>query len=98
VSFDRAGIAQLRAALDSGQVSSVELAGHFLGRIEAARDLNAFLHVDAELTLAQARAADASIAAGNAGPLTGIPIGHKDIFVTRGWRSTAGSKMLEGYV
>src|SRR5690606_1214332 len=60
--------------------------------------LNSFLHIDAELTLAQARAADAALAAGSAGPLAGIPIAHKDAFVTRGWRTTAGSKMLDGYV
>ncbi|HEV7813482.1 MAG TPA: Asp-tRNA(Asn)/Glu-tRNA(Gln) amidotransferase subunit GatA, partial [Janthinobacterium sp.] len=61
-------------------------------------DLSAFLHVDRALTLAQAAEADARLGAGTAGPLTGVPIAHKDIFVTRGWRSTAGSKMLAGYV
>ena len=50
------------------------------------------------MTLAQARAADAGLAAGTAGALAGIPIAHKDAFVTRGWRTTAGSKMLDGYV
>ncbi|KOF53796.1 glutamyl-tRNA amidotransferase, partial [Achromobacter sp. DMS1] len=91
-------IAGLRAALAQRKVSAVELAQSSLAAAEAARDLNAFLHIDAELTLAQARAADEALAAGNAGPLAGIPIAHKDAFVTRGWRTTAGSKMLEGYL
>jgi aspartyl-tRNA(Asn)/glutamyl-tRNA(Gln) amidotransferase subunit A len=87
---------QLSALLQSKQVSSTELATHYLARVKAS-DLNAFLHVDEALTLAQAAQADRRIADGAAGPLTGIPIAHKDIFVTRGWRSTAGSKMLGNY-
>lgn len=90
-------ISQLSALLHSKQVSATELAQHYLARI-AASDLNAFLHVDPALTLQQAAAADARLAQGNATPLTGIPIAHKDIFVTRDWRSTAGSHMLENYV
>ena len=89
-------IKELSALLQSKQVSSVELTRHYLGRIDASGH-NAFLHVDHERTLAQATAADARIAAGTAGPLTGVPIAHKDIFVTRGWRTTAGSKMLANY-
>lgn len=88
----------MRAALAQRQVSAVELAQSALAAADAARDLNCFLHIDAELTLAQARAADAALADGSAGPLAGVPIAHKDAFVTRGWRTTAGSKMLEGYV
>ncbi|QGZ43201.1 Asp-tRNA(Asn)/Glu-tRNA(Gln) amidotransferase subunit GatA [Pseudoduganella flava] len=88
---------ELSALLQSKEISATELATHYLDRIEAS-DLNAFLHVDRALTLAQAADADARIAAGNAHPLTGVPIAHKDIFVTRGWRSTAGSKMLADYV
>ncbi len=88
----------LSAQLAAKDVSAVELARHYLSRIEARADLNAFVHVDAEATLAQAQAADARIAAGGAGPLAGIPIAHKDVFVTRGWRATAGSKMLDSYV
>jgi aspartyl-tRNA(Asn)/glutamyl-tRNA(Gln) amidotransferase subunit A len=88
---------ELSTLLQSKQISATELARHFLGRIDSS-DLNAFLHVDAALTMAQASAADQRIASGNAGPLTGIPIAHKDIFVTRDWRSTAGSRMLENYV
>ncbi|WP_150558054.1 Asp-tRNA(Asn)/Glu-tRNA(Gln) amidotransferase subunit GatA [Pandoraea bronchicola] len=90
----------LRAALDAKRVSSVELTQHYLDRIAGAADLNAFVHVDAEASLAQARAADARIAAGDGAnqPLLGIPVAHKDVFVTRHWRSTAGSHMLENYV
>jgi aspartyl-tRNA(Asn)/glutamyl-tRNA(Gln) amidotransferase subunit A len=93
-----ADIAALRAALDERRVSAVELAQSALEAIESAAELNAFLHVDAELTLNQARAADATIAAGRAQALTGVPIAHKDVFVTRQWRTTAGSKMLADYV
>jgi len=88
---------ELSALLQSKQVSSVELTRHYLDRIDASGH-NAFLHVEHELSLSQAASADARIAAGTAGPLTGVPIAHKDIFVTRGWRTTAGSKMLDGYV
>nr|WP_311528504.1 Asp-tRNA(Asn)/Glu-tRNA(Gln) amidotransferase subunit GatA [uncultured Ralstonia sp.] len=91
-------IKALSAQLAAKEVSAEELARHYLSRIEAGAHLNAFTHVDAELTLAQARAADARIAASNAAPLTGVPIAHKDVFVTRGWRATAGSKMLGDYV
>ncbi len=90
-------IKELSTLLQSKAVSATELATHFLDRI-AASDLNAFLHVDRALTLAQAAQADATLAAGGAGPLTGVPIAHKDIFVTRDWRSTAGSNMLADYV
>ncbi|VFR68739.1 Aspartyl-tRNA(Asn) amidotransferase subunit A @ Glutamyl-tRNA(Gln) amidotransferase subunit A [plant metagenome] len=92
------GVAGVRAALERRDVSAVDLAQSALDAIAARASLNAFLHVDAELTLAQARAADARIAAGQAGPLTGVPIAHKDVFVTRGWRTTAASKMLGQYV
>jgi aspartyl-tRNA(Asn)/glutamyl-tRNA(Gln) amidotransferase subunit A len=91
-------LTRLRAELDSKKISAVELAEYFLARAESSSDLNAFLHIDRTLTLAQARDADAQIAKGNATSLTGIPIAHKDIFVTRNWRTTAGSKMLENYM
>ncbi len=93
-----ASISELSALLQSKEISSVELAQHFLSRIEQHAGLNAFLDVRADATLEQARAADARIARGEAGPLTGIPIAHKDIFVTKEWASTAGSRMLEGYM
>ncbi|MEW6024887.1 MAG: Asp-tRNA(Asn)/Glu-tRNA(Gln) amidotransferase subunit GatA [Pseudomonadota bacterium] len=90
-------IKELSALLHAKQISSTELTRHYLGRIDASGH-NAFLHIDPELSLAQAAAADVRLAEGTAGPLTGVPIAHKDIFVTRGWRTTAGSKMLANYV
>ncbi|HEV3425863.1 MAG TPA: Asp-tRNA(Asn)/Glu-tRNA(Gln) amidotransferase subunit GatA [Paraburkholderia sp.] len=90
-------LTELRAALAAKECSAVELAQLYLKRIDAASSLNAFVQVDADLTLAQAKAADALLHTGHAGPLAGLPIAHKDVFVTRGWRSTAGSKMLASY-
>lgn len=90
-------IKELSTLLQARKISAAELAMLFLDRIEAS-DLNAFLHVDRALTLQQAAQADQRIAANDVTPLTGIPIAHKDIFVTRDWRTTAGSKMLENYV
>ncbi len=87
---------QLSAQLQRRQCSATELAQQYLDRI-AASDLNAYTSVNPALTLAQAADADAQLAKGNGGVLTGVPIAHKDIFVTRGWPSTAGSKMLSGY-
>jgi aspartyl-tRNA(Asn)/glutamyl-tRNA(Gln) amidotransferase subunit A len=87
---------QLSSLLKDKKISATELAQIFLTRIEHS-DLNAFTSVEPDLTLAQAKAADARIAAGEAGDLIGVPIAHKDIFVTRGWKSTAGSKMLANY-
>ena len=87
---------QLSALIHGKQLSATELAELYLARIGAS-DLNAFISIDPALTLEQARAADDRIAKGEAGELTGLPIAHKDIFVTRGWRSTAGSKMLANY-
>ena len=91
-------VAELGHALSAKLVSAVELAQLYLDRIERHKDLNAFLDVRPEVTLAQARAADARIARGEGTPLTGIPIAHKDIFVTRDFASTAGSRMLKGYM
>ncbi len=90
-------VSELADALVRRQVSAVELAQHFLARIQASR-LNAFIDVNPELSLAEARAADARLGNGDLAPLLGVPVAHKDIFVTQGWRSTAGSKMLEHYV
>ena len=90
-------IQALRDALHSGALSATELARSALDAIDAHADLNAFLHVDPELTLAQARAADNALKAGEAPALAGVPIGHKDVFVTQGWRSTAASRMLARY-
>ena len=91
-------VADLGRALSARQVSAVELAKLFLDRIERHKDLNAFLDVRPDVTLAQARDADARIARGDATPLTGVPVAHKDIFVTRDFASTASSRMLEGYM
>ena len=90
-------VAQLAARLASGDVSSVELTGHFLARIQAEDALGAFLATDADTSLAQARAADARLAAGERTPLLGVPLAHKDVFVTRDFPTTAGSKMLANY-
>jgi aspartyl-tRNA(Asn)/glutamyl-tRNA(Gln) amidotransferase subunit A len=87
---------ELSALLREKKVSATELARLYLDRI-GRNGLNAFIHVDESLTMAQAAEADARLAGNDTTPLTGIPIAHKDIFVTRGWRSTAGSKMLSGY-
>jgi aspartyl-tRNA(Asn)/glutamyl-tRNA(Gln) amidotransferase subunit A len=90
---------QLSAALAAKQISSVELTQLYLDRIAKLNpQLNAYITVDAALSLAQAQAADAERTAGNAGPLAGIPIAHKDIFTTNGWRTTCGSKMLDNFV
>ncbi|MCS7100315.1 MAG: Asp-tRNA(Asn)/Glu-tRNA(Gln) amidotransferase subunit GatA [Burkholderiaceae bacterium] len=91
-------LAELSRLLARREVSAVELARHFLDRIERHRTLNAFLDVRPDVTLAQARAADARRARGESGPLLGVPVAHKDIFVTRDWASTAASKMLAGYM
>ena len=91
-------VVELSRALAAREVSAEELAREYLKRIEVHRDLNCFLDVRPEETLAEARAADALMAEGKGGRLTGIPIAHKDIFVTRKWASTAASKMLEGYM
>jgi aspartyl-tRNA(Asn)/glutamyl-tRNA(Gln) amidotransferase subunit A len=94
-----AGIAELAALLRGKKISSVELTALFLDRIDAYDgELNAFITVDRERSLAIARDADRKIAAGNAGALTGIPIAHKDIFCAEGWLTSCGSKMLANFV
>jgi aspartyl-tRNA(Asn)/glutamyl-tRNA(Gln) amidotransferase subunit A len=87
----------LALALKTKQVSSVELATHFLNRSRTHADLCAYVDIQEETTLQQARQADARIAQGTAGKLEGVPIAHKDIFVTRDFNTTAGSRMLKGY-
>ncbi|WP_119354490.1 Asp-tRNA(Asn)/Glu-tRNA(Gln) amidotransferase subunit GatA [Azohydromonas sediminis] len=93
----RLGVAEIDRALARGEFSSAELTQHLLTRVAAHEQLGAFLAVDADAALAAARDADARRARGDATPLTGVPIAHKDIFVTRGLPTTAGSKMLAGY-
>jgi aspartyl-tRNA(Asn)/glutamyl-tRNA(Gln) amidotransferase subunit A len=98
-SIQQAGLAELATMLRDRKISSVELTQHFLDRIaEFDRVLNAFITVDRERSLAGARDADKVIAAGKAGALTGIPIAHKDIFCTRGWLTSCGSKMLANFI
>ena len=90
-------VAQLAAALRDKTVSAEEAARHFLQRGRDAAALGAYLAVDEDVTLAQARESDARLAAGTGGALEGVPLAHKDIFVTRDFPTTAGSKMLAGY-
>jgi len=90
-------VAQLAAQLAAREVSSVEVTQHFLNRIQQHDGLGAFLATDADVSLAQARAADARLALGERAPLLGVPLAHKDIFVTRDFPTTAGSKMLAHY-
>ncbi len=90
------GVAQLSALLQKKDISAVELATRMLARL-GGNPHHAFLSVDSEVTLAQAKAADARLAAGDTSPLLGVPIAHKDIFVTTDFPTTAGSRMLEGY-
>ncbi len=89
-------VAELAQGLRDKAFSAVELTGHFLPLVQA-DDSGSFLEVNAEAALAQAKRADARLAAGTAGPLEGVPLAHKDIFVTRDYATTAGSKMLKGY-
>ena len=94
-----AGLKELSQALAAKKISSVELSSLFLDRIERLNpDLNAFVTVDREKSLKMAADADARIAAGTAGALTGIPVAQKDIFCAEGWTTTCGSKMLANFV
>ncbi|MDH4191053.1 MAG: Asp-tRNA(Asn)/Glu-tRNA(Gln) amidotransferase subunit GatA [Betaproteobacteria bacterium] len=94
-----ATLSELSAALSAGRISSLELTGAFLARIASLNgELNAFVTIDPERALLAARQADARRARGEAQPLTGIPLAHKDIFCTRDLRTTCGSKMLADYV
>ncbi len=94
-----ASLKELSTALAQRKISSVELTRLFLRRVEKLNgSLNAFITVDAEKSLAQARAADERIAKGAMQPLTGIPVAHKDIFVTRDWLTTCGSRILSNFV
>jgi aspartyl-tRNA(Asn)/glutamyl-tRNA(Gln) amidotransferase subunit A len=93
----RLGVAGLAAALAARRISSVEAVQAYAARARQHADLGAYLVLDEAQALEQARQADAERAAGRGGPLAGVPIAHKDIFVTRDLPSTAGSKMLAGY-
>ena len=94
-----ASLPQLASALAAKQISSVELTQLYLDRIAALNpQLNAYITVDPARSLQEAQAADAMRAAGQAGPLTGIPLAQKDIFCAEGWRTTCGSRMLETFI
>jgi aspartyl-tRNA(Asn)/glutamyl-tRNA(Gln) amidotransferase subunit A len=91
------GVAELGRALAAKTVSSTELTKHLLARVAAHEHLGVMLAGDSALALQQAQTADAQRAAGRSSVLLGVPLAHKDIFVTREWPTTAGSKMLAGY-
>ena len=93
-----ASVTQLRSGLDNGDFSAEELAHCYLDRIDAAKDLNCFITVDAEGVLDAAKRADKAIANKRIGPLTGIPIAHKDLFCTRGLLTSCASRMLNNFV
>jgi aspartyl-tRNA(Asn)/glutamyl-tRNA(Gln) amidotransferase subunit A len=93
-----ATVSELSAALAARKASSVELARAFLRRIGELKELNAFITVDEAGALEQAARADALRGQGQAGALTGVPFAYKDIYCTRGQRTTCGSRMLESFV
>ncbi|MEU5862287.1 MULTISPECIES: Asp-tRNA(Asn)/Glu-tRNA(Gln) amidotransferase subunit GatA [unclassified Nonomuraea] len=99
MSLIRKTAAELGAMIAAGDVSAAEVAEAHLDRMaEVEPKVQAFLHVDRETTLEQARAVDARLRAGEKlGPLAGVPVAHKDIFATRDMPTTAGSKILEGW-
>ena len=90
-------VAELSKSLKNKEFSSVELTQHYLDRINRS-DLNAFITVTDELALSQARAADAKLANGSSSVLTGIPFASKDIFCTKGVKTSAGSKILDPFI
>ncbi|KAF7276087.1 hypothetical protein GWI33_010935, partial [Rhynchophorus ferrugineus] len=95
----RLSIRELSEGLTQAKFSSRELTQHYLNRIaKIDPQINSYVTVTTELALAQADAADAVIKSGNASPLTGIPLAHKDIFCTQGVKTTAGSKMLDNFI
>ena len=92
-------VAALSQALATKEISSVELTRLYLDRITRFNpEINAYITVDAEKSLAQAKAADDLLASGNATPLTGIPLAQKDIFCAKGWLTTCGSRMLDNFI
>ena len=94
-----ASLKQLAHQLAARKISSIELTEIFIERIKTLnKDLNAFITVNEEMSLDQARAADKMISSGQIQPLTGIPVAQKDIFCAKGWLTTCGSKMLSNFV
>ncbi len=96
--MENLSVSQLAAGLDRGEFSSVELTRHFLHRMQAHRELNAFITEMDESAILQARRADQRIKEKKHGPLTGIPLAHKDIFCMDGTRTSCGSRMLDDFV
>ena len=96
--FHKKTVAELSVGLHKKEFSSIDLTQAFLDRVSKYKTLNAFITLDPEKSLAQARIADARLAKGDATPLTGIPLAQKDIFCADGWRTTCGSKMLSNFV
>jgi aspartyl-tRNA(Asn)/glutamyl-tRNA(Gln) amidotransferase subunit A len=95
----RKTIAELALMLQSREVSSLELTQHFLDRCNIYNTkLNCFISLTPDQALIQAKTADQKIHKGDAGPLTGIPIAHKDIFCTNGIKTSCGSKMLDNFI
>jgi len=98
MTYHTKSLSELSTLLEAGEVSSVQLTEHFLARIKAHDpELNSFISVTDAQALAAAAEADAQRSAGKAGPLTGIPIAHKDIFCTKGVKTSCGSKMLDNF-
>jgi aspartyl-tRNA(Asn)/glutamyl-tRNA(Gln) amidotransferase subunit A len=94
-----ATVAETKKALDSKQVSAVELAKHYLQRATSfGTELNAYITLNPEKTLSEAHAQDNRRSKGDAAPLLGVPIAHKDIYLIDGWRTTCGSNMLENFI
>ena len=92
-------VTEIRQGLASGQFSSVEITRDYLQRIAQHNPaLNCFISVTEDLALQQAEAADASLAQGNAGLLTGVPLAHKDLFCTDGVKTSCGSRMLDNFI
>ena len=91
------GVAETARQLQAKQVSSVEVTQALIQRCETHADLGAFVHFAPEQALTAAKIADARLAAGEASALLGVPLAHKDVFVTTATPTTAGSRMLAGY-
>ncbi|MEL0104682.1 MAG: amidase family protein, partial [Methylophilaceae bacterium] len=92
-------INELHHGLLNKDFSSVELTEYFLSRIKKLNpSINAFITVDEEKSLGQAKLADEKISKGDLNPLTGIPIAQKDIFCAKGWKTTCGSLMLDNFI
>ena len=93
------GISKIRQGLAAGEFSSVEITSDLLARIEQHNPaLNCYISVTGDIALEQARAADAMLAAGNGGALTGVPLAHKDLWCTDGVRTSCGSRMLDNFI